>query len=229
MRVLIACEESQTVCKAFRDRGHEAYSCDIIDCSGDHPEWHIKQDVLPLLNGHCSFVTQSGERVTIDGRWDLIIAHPPCTYLTNVATRHFSLKCTPAEKVIKRWEERAKSAVFFMQCMLADCEHVAVENPVGFMSTAYRKPDQIISPYMFADGVDDEDNYVTKATCLWLKGLSPLPTNDLPRPNNHDMFGTFPSGKAKTWEDTSSRHGGASKHRSKTFVGVAKAMAEAWG
>ena len=229
MKVLIACEESQTVCKAFRERGHEAYSCDIVDCSGDHPEWHIKQDVLPLLNGHCSFVTQNGEHVTIEGRWDLIIAHPPCTYLTNVATRHFSLRCTSAEKVVKRWEERAKAVVFFMQCMLADCDHVAVENPVGFMSNAYRKPDQIISPYMFADSVNDTENYVTKATCLWLKGLPTLKTNSLPRPNNRELFGVLPSGKAKTWEDTSCRKGGASKHRSKTFSGIAKAMVEAWG
>ena len=111
------------------------------------------------------------------GKWDMIIAHPPCTYLTNVATRHFSLKMTKPEKVVKRWENRALAVAFFMQFALADCPKIAVENPVGFMTAAYRKPDQIIHPYMFAEGEDDTENYVTKATCLWLKGLEPLITN----------------------------------------------------
>lgn len=160
------------------------------------------------------------------GRWDLLIAHPPCTYLSNVATRHFSLRCTPAEKVVARWEQRAKSAVFFMYFVLADIPRIAVENPVGFMNTAFRKPDQIIHPYMFADSEDDLEQYVTKATCLWLKGLPELRTNNLPKPDNAKIYGRMPSGKARTWEDTYSRSG---KVRSKTFPGIARAMAEQWG
>lgn len=226
MNVLIACEESQEVCKAYRAKGHRAFSCDLQECSGGHPEWHIMGDVLPLLNGNCVFVTMDGKRHECVGCWDLLIAHPPCTYLSNVATRHFSLRCSPSEKVVARWEERAKAAVFFMQFALADCSRIAVENPVGFMNTAYRKPDQIIHPYMFADGTDDVEQYVTKATCLWLKGLSPLITNGLPKPNNVTLFGKMPSGKARTWEDTYSR---SAKVRSKTFPGIARAMADQWG
>lgn len=112
MKILIACEESQRVCCAFRAKGHEAYSCDVVDCSGGHPEWHIKQDVIPLINGDCEFKTCDGTKHDIKGQWDMIIAHPPCTYLTNAATRAFSLKATPAEKVVKRWDNRAKAAVF---------------------------------------------------------------------------------------------------------------------
>lgn len=112
MKVLIACEESQTVCKAFRAKGHEAYSADIQDCSGGHPEWHIKGDVLPIINGNADFVTMDGTAHRIEGTWDLIIAHPPCTYLTNVATRHYSLKCTPAERVVERMEHREEAIVF---------------------------------------------------------------------------------------------------------------------
>ena len=226
MKVLVACEESQEVCKAFRAKGHEAYSCDLQECSGGHPEWHYTGDVLPLLNGNVTFLTDGGGTAVIDGEWDLIIAHPPCTYLSNVATRSFSLRCTPPEKVVWRWEQRAKAAVFFMYFALADCQRIAVENPVGFMNTAFRKPDQIVHPYMFADGEYDKEQYVTKATCLWLKGLPQLITNNLPKPDNRKIYGTTPSGKSRTWEDTFSRSG---KIRSKTFPGIAKAMAEQWG
>lgn len=117
----------------------------------------------------------------------------------------------------------------FMEFVNADCDKIAIENPVGVMNTAYRKPDQTIDPYMFAESVNDKDNYVTKATCLWLKGLQPLKTNDLPKPNNHELFGTRPNGRAFTWEEKLCRAGGAAKARSKTFPGVAKAMAEQWG
>lgn len=162
----------------------------------------------------------------IDGQWDLIIAHPPCTYLSNVATRSFSLRCTPPEKVVWRWEQRARAAVFFMYFAFANCQRIAVENPVGFMNTAFRKPDQIIHPYMFADSEHDKEQYVTKATCLWLKGLPQLTTNNLPKPDNRKIYGVLPSGKSRTWEDTFSRSG---KVRSKTFPGIAQAMAEQWG
>lgn len=136
------------------------------------------------------------------------------------------MRCTPPEKVVARWEERARAAIFFMYFYLADIPKVAIENPVGFMNTACRKPDQIIHPYMFADSVDDAEQYVTKATCLWLRGLPKLKTNGLPKPDNSKIYGRMPSGKARTWEDTYSRNG---KERSKTFPGVAKAMAEQWG
>ena len=226
MRVLVACEESQEVCKAFRALGHEAYSCDIQECSGGHPEWHILGDCIPILGGRCNVVTMDGTKHTIPDRWDLLIAHPPCTYLSNVATRHFSLRCTPAEKVMARWEERARGAIFFMYFALADCPRICVENPVGFMNSNYRKPDQIIHPYMFAESEEDREQYVTKATCLWLKGLPLLKTNGLPRPDNAVIYGRYRSGKKKTWEDRFSRSG---KVRSKTFPGIARAMAEQWG
>lgn len=160
------------------------------------------------------------------GRWDMLIAHPPCTYLSNVATRSFSLKCTKPEKVVERWRNRACGAVFFMYFALAHIDKICIENPVGFMNNAYRKADQIIDPYMFAENVNDTENYVTKRTCLWLKGLPPLKGTGLPRPDNASLFGKTPKGKNRTWEDTYSRN---AKIRSKTFPGIAKAMAEQWG
>ena len=223
MKVLVACEESQTVCKEFRKLGHEAYSCDLQECSGGHPEWHICGDVLKVIGGGI-ITTMDGNSKDI-GKWDMMIAHPPCTYLSNVCTRGFSLKCTEPEKVVNRWQDRAYGAVFFMYFALANIPRVCVENPVGFMNSAFRKPDQIIDPYMFADGTDSED-YVTKRTCLWLRGLPKLKTNDLPRPDNKKIWGVYSNGKAKTWEDTFTRSG---KVRSKTFPGIAKAMAEQWG
>ena len=215
MKVLVACEESQTACKAFRERGHEAYSCDIQEPSGGHPEWHILGDALKAIAGG-QIVTMDGKAHDV-GKWDLLIAHPPCTYLSNVATRSFSLRCTPPEKVVARWEDRAKGAVFFMQFLTANAERIA---------TAYRKPDQTVSPYMFANSTDDTENYVTKATSLWLVNLPLLHGTGLPKPDNAAMFGVTPSGKARTWEDTFSR---SAKVRSKTFPGIAAAMAEQWG
>ena len=154
MKILVACEESQTVCRAFREKGHEAYSCDIIDCSGGHPEWHIKQDVLPLLNGNCEFKTVDGQSHTIKGKWDLIIAFPPCTYLTVTGNRWFNVE-RYGEKALKRIEEREEAAAFFMQIANADCKKIAIENPIGYISTYYRKPNQIIHPYYFAESQDD--------------------------------------------------------------------------
>lgn len=176
-----------------------------------------------------------GGTVTIDGKWDLIIAHPPCTYLTNVATRQFSLKCRTAEQVVDRWQERAKASVLFMQMMLADADKVCVENPVGFMNTAYRKADQIIHPYYFAESENDKENYHEKRTCLWLKGLEPLRRkNDLPvPPPMYICQGEKSKGKRIGWcEGMRNITGGQAeraKARSKTFPGIAKAMAEQWG
>ena len=224
MKILIACEESQAVCKEFRKRGHEAYSCDLQEPSGGHPEWHILGDALKTIEGG-AVVTMDGAVHEI-GQWDMMIAHPPCTYLSNACTRGFSLRCTEAEKVVDRWRDRAYGAVFFMHFALAHIPKICIENPVGFMNTAYRKADQIIDPYMFAESVEDTENYVTKRTCLWLRGLPKLKTNNLPKPDNAALFGRYPNGKARCWEDTYSRSG---KVRSKTFPGIAKAMAEQWG
>lgn len=223
MKVLIACEESQRVCTEFRKRGHEAYSCDIQRCSGGHPEWHILDNALYVLGGG-RVKLQNGKWIDID-RWDLIIAHPPCTYLTNANTSGHSARVTPENRIEGATIERIHAMDFFMRCFQAPCEHVAVENPVGIMNTAFRRPDQIIDPYMFADSENDKENYVTKRTCLWLRGLPHLKPNDLPKPDNAKMFGSKPTGKALNWTDTN--HGSVA--RSKTFPGIAKAMAEQWG
>ena len=195
MKILVACEESQRVTIAFRERGHEAYSCDILPCSGEHPEWHIQGDVLPLLND----------------AWDMIIAFPPCTHLASSGARYFEQK---------RKDGRQKSGIdFFMKFTNISCEHVAIENPIGIMSTIYRKPDQIIQPYQFG-------HPYTKSTCLWLKGLPLLrPTEILQKPENGWVNQSF---------TIDGRYGGfknfnGAKNRSKTFPGIAKAMAEQWG
>ena len=201
MKVLVACEESQVVCSAFRERGHEAYSADLQDCSGGHPEWHIMGDCLPLLGGNCSFFTRGGCWVNIEGRWDLIIAHPPCTHLAVSGARWFPEK--------QRDFRQQKACVLFMQMMLADADRVAVENPVGIMSNCYRKPDQIIQPWMFGHGE-------TKATCLWLKGLPKLRPTNIVEGREQRVWKLPPS------EDRA-------KLRSKTFPGIGLAMAEQWG
>lgn len=224
MNVLVACEESQEVCKAFRERGHNAYSCDLQECSGGHPEWHICGDVLPIINGNCSFKTMDGHIVTIQGEWDLIIAHPPCTDLAVSGARYF------AEK--QKDGRQQKSIVFFMQCATARCERLAVENPIGIMSTAWRKPDQIIQPYQFG-------HPTRKTTCLWLKGLPKLESTNIVEPVIDEYvckngkvirFGhgigvaISEDGKKYKFSDPMT-----AKIRSKTFSGIAKAMAEQWG
>ena len=207
MKVLVACEESQAVCKAFRERGHEAYSCDIQECSGGHPEWHFQQDVLPLLKEE----------------WDLIIAHPPCTYLTVSGNAWFSVE-RYGDKAIQREREREAAADFFMAFANADCPRIAIENPIGYMSTHYRKPDQIIQPYQFG-------HPVSKSTCLWLKGLPKLKPTKIVRPerlpggySGSAYYVRDENGKILPWNDPRT-----AKERSKTYEGIAKAMAEQWG
>jgi site-specific DNA-cytosine methylase len=220
MKVLIACEESQRVCIAFRDLGHEAYSCDIIECSGGHPEWHIKGDCLAILNGNCTFKTEDGAEHTISSKWDLIIGHPPCTYLTVTGNRWFNVE-KYGEKALKRIEDRKEAAEFFMQIANADCDKIAIENPVGYMNSHFRKPDQIIQPYMFGDPFE-------KKTCLWLKGLPKLkPTNVVEPPARKEFASgkTMPAWYADAWHLSKEER---SKIRSKTFPGFAKAMAEQW-
>ena len=228
MKVLVACEESQAVCKAFRELGHEAYSCDIIECSGGHPEWHIKGDALPLINGNCSFTTMGGKMHTIVGKWDLLIAHPPCTYLTVSGNAWFSI-ARYGNKALQRMEDRKEAAKFFMKFINADCDRIAVENPIGYMNTHYRKPDQIIQPYFFG-------HPVAKSTCLWLKNLPTLvPTNVVEPERIHSKgktggysgtswFCRDENGKILSWNDPKT-----AELRSKTYEGVAKAMAEQWG
>lgn len=220
MRVLIACEESQAVCKAFREKGHEAYSCDIQECSGGRPEWHIKGDVLPLLDGHCIFQTVDGTNHFVGGVWDLIIAHPPCTYLTVTGNRWFNVE-KYGEKAIERQKEREMAMEFFMEFANAKCEHIAIENPIGVVSTMYRKPDQIIHPYMFGDPA-------RKATCLWLKGLPPLKETNVVEPEIiHYKNG---NGTDSPWHVDTMKlpKEERSRARSKTFPGIAKAMADQW-
>lgn len=163
-------------------------------------------------------------------KWDLIIGFPPCTYLSHVATRHHSLQTATLENINRRTMQRIEGMEFFMQFANADCKHIAIENPVGIMNTAYRSPDQIINPYQFAESVNDKENYYTKATCLWLKGLPTLETNNLPPPNNALIYGRSPRGKVYGWEE---RMGGSGKERakarSKTFPRVALNMAKQWG
>ena len=221
INILIACEESQRVCEAFRKRGGKAYSCDIIECSGGHPEWHIMQDVIPLLNGRCSFKTMDGIEHSIDGKWDLIIAHPPCTYLTVTGNRWFNID-RYGEKAIQRYKDRKDAIDFFMAFANADCEKVAIENPVGVMSSEWRKPNQIINPWQFGDAFE-------KKTCLWLKGLPELkPTNivEIPPRKMFDSGKSMPSWYAEAWHLPKEER---AKLRSKTFPGIAKAMAEQWG
>lgn len=205
MKVLVACEESQEVCKAFRELGHEAYSCDIQDCSGGHPEWHLKQDVIPLLNQE----------------WDLIIAHPPCTFLTVTGNRWFNVE-RYGDKAIQRQKDREEAVEFFMQFANAKCEKIAIENPIGYMSTAYKKPTQIIHPYMFGDPA-------RKATCLWLKGLPKLTPTNMVEP----VIIQYQNGKGtdNPWHMDTMKlpPKERAKARSKTFPGIAKAMAEQWG
>lgn len=235
MNVLVACEESQRVCIAFREKGHNAYSCDILPCSGGRPEWHIQGDVLEILNRNggteefpiINFFNQLNIHCAVD-KWDLIIAHPPCTYLTVAANKLYSVE-KYGEKAVQRLENREKAIDFFMRFVNADCNKIAIENPIGVISTRYRKPDQIIQPYEFG-------HPVRKSTCLWLFGLSKLkPTNvvDFECIHSKGKSGGYSgaswvvkdeNGKILSYNDPR-----VSVIRSKTFPGIARAMADQWG
>lgn len=205
MKILIACEESQTVCKAFRAKGHEAFSCDILPCTGGHPEWHIQGDVLPLLKQ----------------KWDMIIAHPPCTYLSLASNRWFD-ESKYGDKARGRKVLREEAILFFMEFVNIPCEKVCIENPLGTINTRYRKPDQIIQPYMF--GHTDR-----KATGLWLKGLPKLIATNIVEPKiikYKNGKGTDSEWHIKTFNLPAKERSIA---RSKTFQGIADAMAQQWG
>lgn len=228
MNVLVACEESQRVCTAFREKGHNAFSCDILPCSGGHPEWHIMDDVLSIINPHqisesfygIVFSTMNGDAYAIKGKWDLIIAHPPCTRLCNSGQRwlYWGDDKYKSQKIA----EQQKAIVFFMMFALADCDKIAIENPGGIMSTAYRKPDCVYNPYDF------EGETECKKTCLWLKGLHPLkPTRKEPLPKEQRTQGIWKAhfgDKKLAWNDPET-----ARLRSQTPVAVAKAMADQWG
>ncbi len=197
-KVLIACEESQAVTVEFRNLGHESYSCDLLPCSGNRPEWHLQQDVTPLLDSH----------------WDMIIAFPPCTHLAVSGARWFKQK---------QKDGRQQAGIdFFNKFTNVSCKYVAIENPVGIMSTHYRKPDQIIQPYQFGEPFE-------KKTCLWLKNLPLLVPTNIVEPEKRI---TFKSGKTMAplyltqWGLAPEAR---SKARSKTFLGIANAMATQWG
>ena len=236
MKVLVACEESQAVCKAFREKGHEAYSCDIIECSGGHPEWHIQGDVLDILNpskdryfkynfsspetAGISFETMDGNYHQFAGRWDMIIAFPPCTYMSNAgACRMFPKKGQiDPERFAKAMEAKA----FFMNFFNANCERIAIENPVPLTVVGLPEKTQVIQPWEFG-------HHFTKKTYLWLRGLPKLEPTDTVKP-----LGPYVCGNAEIWKKQANKgvvYGKekSAKHRSKTFHGIAKAMADQWG
>lgn len=224
MNILVACEESQRVCEAFRKKGHEAFSCDLLPCSGGHPEWHIQGDVLPLLNGHCEFTTIDVVKHKIDGKWDMIIAHPPCTYFSNATMVNLGRKDHP-EIFNDEWKsaffnKRDKAFEFVKTIYNADCDKICIENVVGYLSTHFMKPSQYIEPYYFGDPWK-------KKTCLWLKGFPALKPTQIVQPK-----GKWVRHHLKIKDDLKgyeNRGVYSAKERSKTFEGIAKAMAEQWG
>jgi hypothetical protein len=241
MRVLVGCEESQAVTIAFREKGHEAYSCDILPCSGGHPEWHIKDSIHHVL---CkSFCLTENKDLVATMFWDLIIAHPPCTFLT-VSNTYITRGCSKYTKE-EALEEREMAKSFFMSLVNANCEKICIENPIGIMSKFYRKPDQIIQPWMFGHAE-------SKSTCLWLKGLPLLEPTKIAEFKKYrckcgyvfdESLGKYgcancggqyiakplwdnmtPSGQNKLGPSSE-----RSKLRSKTYSGIAKAMSDQWG
>lgn len=232
LNILIACEESQAVCKAFRKLGHNAYSCDLLMSSGGHPEWHFAHDVTKVLD-KTDLTLENGETAHIDGEWDLMIGHPPCTYLAVSGAKwyyHPDDKDLPIEqrrphpRFPNRAQDREDGAAFFMLLANADVKRIAIENPVGIMSSRWRKPNQTIQPYMFGDPF-------SKGTCLWLKNLRELhPSKET---DNRGEWIVFGSGKKlpKWYSDGLTKTKSAEERRtarSKTFPGIARAIAEQW-
>jgi len=203
-RILIACEESQALTNRFRKLGQMAFSCDILPCSGGHPEWHLQQDVTELLKE----------------KWDMIIAFPPCTYLTVTGNRWFNVD-RYGEKAVQRHKDRDEAIKFFLMFANAECDYIAIENPVGTMSSEWRKPDQIINPFQFGDAYE-------KKTCLWLKGLPKLNYTSIVEPEPRKQFKsgkTMPGWYSDAWKLPKEER---AKLRSKTFPGIADAMVNQW-
>ncbi len=231
MNVLIACEESQTVCKAFRKLGVNAYSCDILPCSGDHPEWHFNNDVFEIIKNKGG-ILQNGETHYIEDTWDLMVAHPPCTYLSVSGARwyyHPEDKDLPTEKrrphpnFPDRAKHREEAVEFFLKLAEADVKRIAIENPIGIISSRWKKPEQIVQPYMFGDEA-------TKTTCLWLKNLPLLEPTDIVGKGERVVLS---SGRSLPKWYSDSFHTSISTEmrrtlRSKTFPGFAEAIANQW-
>ena len=252
LNVLIGCEESQAICAEFRKLGHNAYSCDLQKCSGGHPEWHFNCDMFEVIDNKGG-ITQSGNEVRVN-KWNLLIAHPPCTYLAVSGNRWLYTKDKDGNKVRneERWNNLEDAAAFFMKVANADVDKVCIENPVGHMSRRWRKPDQMIQPWQFGD-------LAKKLTCLWLKNLPPLDIEVEEEPEGLDaglaggnykypksMYDALEQARQETAQwvvdnqiDISTREGRKAKKkyydearrrlRSKTFLGVARAMAKKWG
>ena len=219
MKILVACEESQAVTIELRRLGHEAYSCDIIPCSGGHPEWHIMQDVLPLLNGKCELDTTDGVHHQIDGRWDMIIAFPPCTKTTNAGAKHLFRGHVLN---IPRYFEGLCGKALFEAIRHADCDKIAVENPTPSAIFEYPPPSQAIQPFEYG-------HEATKRTCLWIKGLPLLkPTDIVARPQYREFVQANGNIRKTCWEMEQSGGKDRAKNRAKTFPGIARAMAEQW-
>lgn len=232
MNVLIACEESQRVCTAFRERGHNAYSCDIQPCSGGHPEWHIQGDVLKILNPSnyfpyfydcIRFRTMDGALREIIGKWDMIIAHPPCTYMSKAGARWMYPKAGQLDE--DRYSKAMEAKDFFMEIYTADCDKIVIENPVPLKCVGLPPPTQKIQPYEF-DSMGEHP--YSKATLLWIKGVPQL----IPTTPENKPVGTFmPSNTGGFSRGQGGGRGIAhdAVTASKTFPGIAKAMAEQWG
>ena len=218
MNVLIACEESQRVCMAFRAKGHNAFSCDIIECSGGHPEWHIQGDVLPLLNGFCKFKTMDGTEHEIIGEWDMLIAFPPCTKTSKAGARHLYKggKLNPS-----RFYEGMCGKGFFMAIYNAACKKIVIENPTPCRIFEFPEPTQKVHPYHFG-------HPYSKLTLLWEKGVVQL----VPTTPDMQPVGTWvPSNTSAHSKGKGGNKGVARSavERSKTPLGLAQAMADQWG
>lgn len=230
LNILVACEESQTITKELRLLGHNAYSCDLLPCSGGHPEWHFNVDVFEIIENKGGLL-QNGKLKNVK-IWDIMIAHPPCTYLAVSGAKwyyHPEDKDLPRElrrphpRYPNRVGDREEAFNFFMALAKAPIDKIAIENPIGIVSTRWRKPDQVVQPYMFGDEA-------TKTTCLWLKGLPKLVATNLVEKGERIFF---KSGKSqpKWYSDAfvkAKSHEERRTMRSKTFPGMAKAMAETW-
>ena len=231
MKVLVACEESQAVTKELRELGHEAYSCDLLPCSGGHPEWHFNIDVFKVIKEKGG-ILQNGEKIKIKGNWDLMIAHPPCTFLAVSGARWYYHpedsdlpfeQRRPHPRFPNRAQDREEALEFFIKLLEAPIEKIAVENPVGIVSSRYKKPNQTVHPWMFGDEA-------SKATCLWLKNLPPLEPTDIVGKGERIVLS---SGKSlpKWYSDALTLSKSPAERRtmrSKTFKGLARAMAEQW-
>lgn len=231
MNILVACEESQAITKELRLLGHNAYSCDLLPCSGGHPEWHFNCDVFEIIANNGG-ILQNGEATYIEDNWEMMIAHPPCTFLAVSGARWYYHpednklpfdQRRPHPRFPNREEDREEAVEFFIRLLESPIEKIAVENPVGIISTRYRKPNQTVHPWMFGDEA-------SKATCLWLKNLPLLESTDIVGKGERVVLS---SGKSlpKWYSDALTKAKSPAERRtlrSKTFEGMAKAMAEQW-